>query len=228
LKVVNFQLTQLAIAGNGTTECSKDLDFLRIYDGASSSSPLLFLSSSSLCSVSSISPLWFFGSSNQVYIRFTSDGTGTNGAGYTIKYSCSPKMDVNGGTMYDSGGVDGNYGNNEALYVPLQCQVGAPKITFIQMDINGIPPACSTDSVKVYEFVKAAMYGYTAVLKSIYCGTRTGSSLPTITGTAGSLLVVFTSDATLTQAGYTANYECFILTYTGPSGNLQCTSTSFC
>jgi hypothetical protein len=226
-KTATLQLITLAIGAAGTTtECSKD--FLKIYDGPSSSSPPLFLSSISLCSVSSGSPLWFFGSSNQVYIRFTSDGTGTTGAGYAIKYSCSPKLDVSGGTMYDSGGVAGNYGNNENVYTPFECQVGAPKMTFTQLEVQGSSPACSTDSIKVYDAVNGATYGYTAALKSTYCGSISDSLLPTFTGAAaGTLLVVFTSDATLTQAGYTANYECFILTYTGPSGNLQYTSFSF-
>ena len=130
--------------------------------------------------------------------------------------------------MYDSGGVLANYGNNEQVYTPFQCQVGAPKVTFTQLEIDGTSPACSTDRLTVYDAVKAATYGYTVSLKSTYCGSVTGDLLPTFTGAPlGTLLGVFTSDASFTKAGYTANYECYILTYTGPSGNSNLPSPAY-
>jgi cubilin len=215
-RLVNFQILQLAIGASGTTsECSKD--FLKIYDGPSTSSPLLFLSSTTLCSVSSTSPLWFFSSSNQVYIRFTSDGSIT-GAGYTIKYSCSPKLDILGGTLYDSGGAAADYSDNEVLYSVVSCPVGrAPVLSFTQMEIDGTMPACSTDSIKVYDAVKATTYGYTVTLKYTGCGVATGSSLWQ-GSLAKSALITFTSDGAISKAGFALTYDCTIPVATALGG----------
>ena len=124
--------------------------------------------------------------------------------------------------MYDSGGVSADYGSNEQVYTPFQCQVGAPMVTFTQLEIDGTSPACSTDSLTVYNAVKSSStYGYTVALKSTYCGSLTGTSLPSVIGSAaGTLLMVFTSDSNTNKAGYSANFECFLVnTYSTAFGN---------
>ncbi len=154
--------------------------------------------------------MWFFASTNQVYIKFTSDGSG-NGAGYTIKYICKPVITVSStnGTLYDTGGAVANYGNNESIVTRITCPVGqGPQLKFTELDIDGTMPSCTTDSIKIY---------YGGALKNTYCGTLTGSALPQVSVGATSALIVFTSDSSITRAGYTLNYECALIT----SGNIS-------
>ena len=200
LGVVVLQLVQFTLA---SSQCSGD--FLKIHDGPSSSSPPLFLSSCSTPPVSASSPLVLYASSNQVYIKFTSDSY-TNGAGYTIMYTCPYVTTITGskGTLYDSGGGGGQYGLNENTLTRITCPMGqGPQLTFTELDIDGTMPSCSTDSLKI-------IYG--GEVKNTYCGTLTGPSLPQVSVGSSSALILFTSDSTITRGGYSLEYECVLIT----------------
>ncbi len=203
-KVVSLQLTQLAL---GPTQCR--FDILKIFDGPSSNSPSLFISGCPTPVISRASPLVFFASQNKVHIRFTTDGVTSsdnnqyaNGDGYSIKYSCQTSIadTSTSGTLYDTGGLEGDYGNDESLVTRITCPIGhGPRLSFTQLDIDGTMTACNTDSVQVY---------YDNALKQSYCGTLTGSALPQVSVPASTAFLVFTSDSTITRPGYTLNYHC--------------------
>jgi predicted outer membrane repeat protein len=213
--MVTLQLTQLVwgISINvGNSECN--FDFLRIYDGPTAASLPLLLSS---CAVSVSSPLWFFSSSNQIYIKFTSDNAG-EGAGYTIQYTCEQPSGMSG-IRYDTGGASGHYGQNETTRSSFFCAANkVPSLRFSQLDIDGAMPSCTTDSLKISDATKLT-YGYSITWKT-YCGSLTGSDLPQYLGSTSSVMVLFTSDSSGTAAGYTFSYECSIFEYTALTGTL--------
>jgi hypothetical protein len=203
-RVVTLQITQLLI-GEDVAELQCNLDYLRIYDGPNSSSPPLFISPCPTPVVSASSPLLLFSTTNNVYIRFTSDGDIT-GAGYTIQYACKAVVIVSStsGTLYDTGGAGGQYGSNESVLTRITCPVGrGPQLTFTQLDIDGTLPSCSTDSLKIISG---------GGVKNTYCGTLTVPSLPQVSVGASSALILFTSDSTITSAGYSLDYECVLIT----------------
>jgi hypothetical protein len=208
--VVVLRLAQLA------TECGHD--HLRIYDGPSSSASPLFMSSCSTPGVSASNPLVRFSSTNQVYVKFTSDSI-TNGAGYTLQYVCTPVIPftsstATSGTLHDTGGAGGQYGNNESTLAQITdaCPIGYNfQLTFTELDIDGSMPSCPTDSLKII---------YSGVVKNTFCGTLTGPSLPQVSVGASSALILFTSDSSITRAGYSLDYDCVGIT----SGNVQYTS----
>ncbi len=197
---ISIQLVQLTV---DVSDCSTDI--LNIYDGPSISSPSLFSSSCGTPFVSASSPLVFYSSTSQAVIRFMSDNSG-NDAGYTIKYTCAEVTSVTAinGTLYDTGGAGGQYGNNENAFTRLTCPMGqGPQLSFTELDIDGTMPSCSTDSLKIISGGE---------VKNTYCGTLTGSSLPQLSVGASSALILFTSDGTVTKAGYVLTYECVLIT----------------
>jgi hypothetical protein len=196
----------------GPFQCTKD--FLRIYDGASSNSPPLFLSTCSTPIVSATSPLLWIASTNQVYVRFSSN-IDTNGGGYALQYTClrSTSVTSTSGILYDTGGAGGQYGNNENTITRITCAMGrGPQLSFTEVDIDGTMPSCSTDSLKIISGNRVT---------NTYCGTLTGPSLPQVSVGASSAFLLFTSDGTITREGYSLDYQCVLFT----SGNI---SYSFC
>ena len=155
--------------------------------------------------MSASSPLVLFSSSNEVYIRFTSNAY-TNGAGYALLYTCTVGTTVasTSGSLYDTGGSGGQYGNNENTLTRITCPMGqGPQLSFTELDIDGTMPSCSTDSLKIISG---------GVVKNTYCGTLTGPSLPQVSVGASSALILFTSDSITTRGGYSLDYECAMIT----------------
>jgi hypothetical protein len=209
LSGVVLMLMQLNIA---SSEC--DNDILRIYDGPSPASPPLFISPCPTPVVSASSPLVFTSSTNQVFIKFTSDFASHDG-GYSIQYTCTAgtTLSATSGTIYDAGGTGGQYGNNENTLTHITCPMGqGPQLSFTELDIDGSMPSCSTDSIKIITGNR---------VKNTYCGTLTGSSLPQMSVGSSSALILFTSDSTITRGGYSLNYECVIIA-SGKQPSLVC------
>jgi hypothetical protein len=198
---VVVQLAELAIL---FTQC--DNDFLKIYDGPTAASSLLFLSGCPKPIVSSSNPLVLVSTTTQVYIKFTADNLGPNAGGYTIQYFCSHLTTVSSpsGTLYDTGGAGGHYGNSEIIATRITCPLGrGPQLTFTQLDIDGTMPSCSSDNLKIISG---------GVVKNTFCGTWTDPFLPQVSVGASSALILFNSDSTITNGGYSLDYECVLIT----------------
>ena len=58
-------------------------------------------------------------------MKFTSDAS-VNGAGYALLYTCTVGTSVasTSGTLYDTGGAGGQYGNNENTLTRITCPMG--------------------------------------------------------------------------------------------------------
>ncbi len=156
--MANLILVYLSIGdGISLTECSKDV--LMIYDGGSSASAPLFISSPSLCSINDLQnsktapTVYLFPSTNLAYVKFTSDATGISGGGYEIRYRCGPLLSVlESGKGYDSGGAGGNYNNDEYLWTRIICPPSRHlTLKFTELDIDGSMPSCSTDRISIYD-----------------------------------------------------------------------------
>lgn len=175
-------------------------DTLFIYDGTSTSSPLLAAyigGSLSFETIISSGPCLTF--------RFKSDATG-NSYGWAAYFTCttsSPSPGVFsmrpgiistcGATFYDSGGLTGDYSNNENNNMTFQSANGNQlTVTF------------------------TSFYLYTGDLLYIYDGPTTSFPLigvyqgspGTITSTGNSLCFRFVADWTLTTSGWEANITC--------------------
>lgn len=171
-------------------------DFVKVYDGANASAPLVGNFSGS----SIPPPINSTGSS--LYITFISDQFVT-GAGFDATYNCTLPVLCSGtttlnscsGTISDGSGAS-NYANNmncSWLISPLD---GLPvSLSFVEFDTQS-----GVDAVSIYN-------GTTALAPLL--GTFSGNSLPSsVVAVSGTMFVVFSSDASVNSAGWKANYSC--------------------
>ncbi len=171
-------------------------DFVKVYDGTSTSASLLgnFSGSSIPAPISSTGP--------NLYITFISDEYVTS-SGFDATFNCTLPILCAGnttlnscsGTISDGSGTS-SYANNmncSWLISPLD---GLPvSLSFIEFNTQS-----GNDVVSVYN-------GTTALAPLL--GTFSGSSLPSsVVALSGTMFVVFTSDASGTAAGWKANYAC--------------------
>jgi hypothetical protein len=161
--------------------------------------------------------LWFEASSHQAYFEVTSRPQGLGlglGAVYTIEYSCLAASDLQG-TLYDTGGNTGNYGNSEYRVTPLRCPPGYElQLKFLELRLtSSIVSTCDSDSISIY-------YGDSLFKRYTYCVTESGTQLPEVGAVGSSAVVIFSSDSSITNSGYSLNYECSLK----ESGN-DCTQT---
>ncbi len=105
------------------------------------------------------------------------------------------------GTLFDSGGQAGNYGNNEdAVFIISPPGVASVSVTFNLFDIEA-EASCSYDYLELHDGV-----GTGAASLGRFCN----GSLPsgTITSTTGSISVHFHSDVSVVQAGFEMDWVC--------------------
>ena len=192
-------------------------DFVRVYGGTTTSAPLL-----GTFSGSSLPPV-LTSAAGSMLIRFTTDGSVVT-AGWSATYTTGappPTGCINetftaaSGTITDnSGALD--YQSNMACEKLIQPSGGGTiTLTFTSF---------ATESG--YDFVR--VYGGTTTSAPLL-GTFSGSSLPPVlTSAAGSMLIRFTTDASVVAAGWSATYTtgappptgCINETFTAASGTI--------
>jgi hypothetical protein len=109
------------------------------------------------------------------------------------------------GTLYDSGGSNGNYGDDERkLWLIQPANAGAITINFTQFELES-----------AYDF----LYIYDGnSLQSPLIGIYSGNQNPgTIASTSGALLLEFRSDCGTSAAGWTASFTSQIVDNNGPT-----------
>ena len=213
-QAVNLDFTAFALENNW--------DYLYIYDGTSTASPTLgtFTGTNSPGLVSA--------PSGCITVRFTSDGSIT-AAGFEATISCGAvvvvpttnylvsgvgQVDGCTGTVYDPGGTN-VYANNQNFTRTFCSGTGDPiNLNFTQFVLEN-----NFDYVYLYDGPTIA---------SPLIGTYTGSVSPgSVTASSGCITVRFTSDISITYAGFAASISCItnpctapVITANGP--------TSFC
>jgi len=103
------------------------------------------------------------------------------------------------GNFYDSGGSNGNYGNDErSLWLIQPANASSVTLSFTAFSVN------STDKIFIYNG---------STINAPLLGSYSGTTLPAaLTGTSGSLLIEFRSDCGSTSSGWAAGYTSIIST----------------
>ncbi|WP_299274008.1 CUB domain-containing protein [uncultured Psychroserpens sp.] len=184
-------------------------DELRIYDGPNASFPLLGVFAGNTIS----GPFTSSDASGALTFVFDSDSSVTE-SGWAANLTCAPYVPpvICGSTFYDSGGVAGNYSNNELSTTTLTPDIPgtAITVTFTAFDLE----SCC-DDLLVYD-------GPDATYPLL--GTFSGTAIPgpfTSTDPSGSLTFVFDSDSSVTESGWVADVTC------GNNCNLMITDTNY-
>jgi lysophospholipase L1-like esterase len=185
-------------------------DFVWVYNGPTTSSPLL-----GKFSGNNLPPV-LTSSGGSILIRFTSDG-GVVGQGwsanYQSNYGCTAETLTDpAGTLTDHNGT-GNYADN------LDCQklIQVPNAGSITLSFSQFSTEAGYDFVRVYNG---------ATTSSPLLGQFSGNNLPpSLTSTGGSMLIRFTTDGGLVSTGWSASYTssgggCTNETFTNPAGTV--------
>ncbi|MBM3429362.1 MAG: PKD domain-containing protein [Bacteroidetes bacterium] len=177
---------------------------MTIYNGPSTASPVLGTYSGTN------SPGIIVAPSGCITIRFTSDGS-VVAAGWTATIACgtpppSPNMSnasitACSGNFYDSGGAGGNYGNSQTFVYTICPSTPGAKV---QVNFTAFSLEANFDFLQIFNGPNTA---------SPSLGTYTGATSPGIvTATAanasGCLTFSFTSDGSVTLAGWIASIAC--------------------
>ena len=180
------------------TAFSTELTFdeLYIYDGPNTASPLLGVFSGSTIP----GPFTSSDPSGALTFVFDTDFSVVD-SGYAVDFTCAPYVPptICGSMFTDSGGVGGNYSNNQNI------------TTTLTPDIPGttlVATFTSFETENTYDF----LYIYDGPNNTFpLIGTYTGTNNPgTVTSThsSGSLTFVFTSDSSVTDPGWVADITC--------------------
>jgi Zn-dependent metalloprotease len=170
-------------------------DSVKVYDGVNANAALLLEWTGSSTPPSAITS-----TTGAMFIRFTSDGSQTD-AGWEASYTSSGTAFCNGGvtlttqtgTFSDGSGAS-NYSDNAFCYWKI-APAGATDIT---LNFTAFDTEANYDGVIIYDGES---------VNDPVLLDWTGTSLPPATTSTGDkMLVVFTSDATITQGGFDANY----------------------
>ena len=105
------------------------------------------------------------------------------------------------GTLFDSGGADGEYANGENNQITIAPD-GAATVTleFVVFDIEDGGPTCIYDYLRVYD---GASTGDPEI--GTFCN---GSPPETITSTGSAITLQFVSDGLVTEGGFEINWSC--------------------
>ncbi len=192
-------------------------DFVRVYNGTDTTGILL-----GTFSGTTLPPVITVPSGN-AFIRFTSDDI-VNAAGFSLYYSSNSGTPTNycagnvlltaaSGTVTDGSG-NSNYGNNSNCSWLIQ-PTGATNIT---INFTQFATEVLNDVVSVYSGTNAS---------GTLINTYSGSAIPsTINILSGSAFITFTSNNSITSAGFSFNYTSSNAPVTYCSGTQTLTASS--
>jgi hypothetical protein len=179
-------------------------DIMTIFNGPTTASPQLGTFSGTN------SPGTIVALSGCITIRFTSDGS-VVGAGWTATIGCgtpppSPNMSnasivACSGNFFDSGGSGGNYGNSQTLVYTICPSTPGAKV---QVNFSAFSLENNFDFLQIYNGPNITSPSF---------GTYTGTTSPGIVtasaaNASGCLTFRFTSDGSVTLAGWVAAISC--------------------
>jgi uncharacterized protein YjdB len=185
-------------------------DFVYIYDGVNTSAPQLGKFSGTTIPTA----LTANNASGALTIRFTSDGSSVY-SGFVISLNCaqrpitipatgSKSVTTCSGIVYDSGGSEGDYTNNNngTLTVNPAISGARVKANFISLNTERFD----------YLYVYDGVISDSKLLATYNSNYYNPSNIPTIVASAenisGALVFKFTSDYTSTRAGFAIDISC--------------------
>ncbi len=175
---------------NLNTESGNDV--VTFYDGPTTASPVLGAYSGSTV------PTTITSTSPEVLINFTTNGSSVN-TGWFLSYRtiypsyCSGTTSLTAVTDTFSDGSGSNYYNNN---VNCKWQIAPPNATSVTLNFLDFNTETSSDVVRVIDPVSSTILG-----------TFSGTTLPSpVTSPSGQMTVIFTSNGSLNDPGWTAYY----------------------
>ncbi|MBX3102302.1 MAG: S8 family serine peptidase [Bacteroidetes bacterium] len=167
-------------------------DFVRIYDGSTTSAPLLATYSGTTLPASVTS------TGNAMLVTFSSDASLAED-GFTATWTSIP-LKCNGlVVLQNSHGTISDGPNNYDAFADCSWRIITPGATGIQLTFTQFQTESSYDFVKVYNGANAS-----APLLGNYSGTP-GTPF-TVSANSGQMFIQFSSDVSVQSAGFTANY----------------------
>ena len=116
-------------------------DDLSIYDGAEGTTQTKVCGPCTSSQLTGSKPLGMTGSS--AVVTFTSDGSGV-AAGYKIQFFCADTYSGLSGTIFDSGGENGNIASPGEYFQQIICPIGQViSLSFSMINLPGTPPQCT-------------------------------------------------------------------------------------
>ncbi|XP_063696850.1 cubilin homolog [Culicoides brevitarsis] len=185
-KNVKIQLTIMEFHLEDSSDCN--FDYLEIYDGKSTSDPLI----GRFCHTSI--PRSIKSESNEMLLRFKTDWSTAHG-GFSIKYKA-----ICGGTFSESSGIITSpyYPKEYPGSADCRYEIEAPLGSAIELDFEDLDmeqnAECSYDFIEIFD-------GHTSIGK--YCGSSKPSR---IVSTYNYLTIAFQTDNTMHGRGFKANY----------------------
>ena len=171
-------------------------DSVKVYDGVNEYAALLLEWTGNTTPPNAITS-----TTGAMYVRFVSDASQTD-AGWEASYTSSGTAFCNGGTTlttqtgtFSDGSGASNYANNAFCYWKIT-PAGATDIT---LNFTAFDTEANYDGVIIYDGE--------SVNDPVLLDWSGTSLPPATTSTGDKMLVVFTSDATVTQGGFDANYS---------------------
>jgi hypothetical protein len=173
------------------TEASNDV--VTIYDGPTTSDPVLGTYSGTTV------PTQITSTSPEVLVRFTTNGSVTD-AGWILDYFSAFPVFCTGTTILTdaSGSFEDGSGVNE-YNNSSNCKwdITPTSATAVTLHFNSFSTEASNDKVRVLDIVN-----------STTLGTFSGTTIPAdVTSPSGQMRVIFTSNASVTDQGFSATYS---------------------
>jgi len=194
------------------TEVNKDV--VEIFDGADTTAPLLLTNSGQVI------PSPIVSSGNQLLVAFTTNEIGTLPgfhASYTTEDpenpSCTTVLTGSSGT-FSSPNYPFNYDNNVNCQWRIIIQPTANEQSYIQLRFDSFDTQISYDFIRVYNGPTTS-----SPLLLVHSGP---SIPPPVLSSGGNLLIVFTSDSSVTARGFQASYS-LLTCLSGLGDNSWCT-----
>lgn len=165
-------------------------DYIKIYDGTSTSSTLLATVSGT------VAPNDIVSSSNNVLVTFHSDGS-VNSLGFTIDYfSVEMSQACNHNAQYQLTAADGDIGcDGYANNVQVSWHIHT--FGMILLHFNSIETEEAYDTISVYDGANSSAH-----LLATFSGTHARS----VTSSGPDLYIVFQSDDSVTYSGFRSEY----------------------
>jgi hypothetical protein len=189
--------TSITLVFTETTNIETNYDYLDIFDDLTGTTPLYHITGNVLPS-----PITISGAGKLMRLKFHSDasvvGTGFKAYWTTLGGSCGDAYNMSAsvisakGTLYDSGGPSGNYGNNENKTFNIQ----PTNATSVCISFSQFNTEANYDLLKIYNDVNGG---------GSLLATYSGTSLPSnVTSNTGKMSLIFTSDASVVSSGFKA------------------------
>ena len=194
-----------------------NFDFVRVYDGATTASPLVGTYDGAAIPPSVTS------SGGSLLIVFTTDGTVVR-TGWEATYTSTTTQCLANATLTNNTGnvADGSGANNYANNLNCGWLIQPPFATSITLTFNNFDTEATNDVVNVYDGIDNT---------GTLLGSFSGNTLPavqTVNGTNKSIFIEFITNSSVTAAGWEATYtstsslSCSgTTTFTTPSGSFD-------